>query len=137
LTNAFDRMLHLCAYARTRNPSVVVVAGGPAVRALPRTSARYFDYACAGDIEELRDVAEEVLGAGHATEGDMIPRYDLAPWIGSVGHVESSRACNFRCTFCSLTGEGRPYRVYDLEHLRRQIVALGRRRYLVLVDNNF
>src|SRR5215510_13987787 len=35
LTNAFDRMLHLTAYARAKNPNVVVVAGGPPVRALP------------------------------------------------------------------------------------------------------
>ena len=35
LTHCFDRMLHLTAYARTRNPKVIVVAGGPPVRALP------------------------------------------------------------------------------------------------------
>ena len=35
LTNCFDRMLHLTAYARTKNPKVIVVAGGPTVRALP------------------------------------------------------------------------------------------------------
>jgi hypothetical protein len=33
LTVAFDRMLHLTAYARTKNPDVIVVAGGPAKRA--------------------------------------------------------------------------------------------------------
>jgi hypothetical protein len=26
LTNSFDRMLHLAAYARTKNPKVIVVA---------------------------------------------------------------------------------------------------------------
>ena len=35
LTHCFDRMLHLTAYGRTKNPKVIVVAGGPAVRALP------------------------------------------------------------------------------------------------------
>lgn len=35
LTNSFDRMLHLTAYARTKNSRVIVVAGGPPVRALP------------------------------------------------------------------------------------------------------
>jgi radical SAM superfamily enzyme YgiQ (UPF0313 family) len=78
-----------------------------------------------------------VFGKDHAAAGEMLPRYDLAPWIGAVGHVEASRACNFQCTFCSLTAEGRPYRIYDLEHVRRQIVALGCRRFLVFVDNNF
>ena len=51
LTNAFDRLLHLTAYARSKNPKVIVVAGGPAVRALPLLSQRFFDYSCLGDIE--------------------------------------------------------------------------------------
>src|SRR4030095_11504729 len=29
LTNTFDRMLHLTAYVRTKNPRAIVVAGGP------------------------------------------------------------------------------------------------------------
>ncbi len=33
LTNSFDRMLHLTAYVRTKNPNVIVVAGGPPIRA--------------------------------------------------------------------------------------------------------
>ena len=56
LTHCFDRLLHLTAYARTKNPKVIVVAGGPAVRALPRLSEKFFDYSCLGDIEELREV---------------------------------------------------------------------------------
>jgi len=40
LTSAFDRMLHLTAYARTLNPRVVVVAGGPGVRPMSWTTAR-------------------------------------------------------------------------------------------------
>ena len=35
LNVAFDRMLHLTAYVRTKNPKAVIVAGGPAIRALP------------------------------------------------------------------------------------------------------
>ncbi len=53
LTNAFDRMLHLTAYARTKNPKVIVVAGGPSIRVLPFLSRRFFDYPCLGDIEQL------------------------------------------------------------------------------------
>lgn len=136
LTNAFDRMLHLTAYARTKNPRVIVVAGGPPIRALPMLSRRFFDYPCPGDIEQLREVILESFGAAFAAE-EMVPRYDLAYWLGNIGHVESSRACNFRCSFCSLTGEGRPYRSYPLEHLRRQILAMGRKKHLFFVDNNF
>src|SRR5687768_6982340 len=56
LTNSFDRMLHLTAYARTKNPRVVVVAGGPAVRMLPTLAGRAFDYACTDDTEAIASV---------------------------------------------------------------------------------
>lgn len=136
LTNGFDRMLHLTAYARSLNPAVVVVAGGPAVRALPHLAGRFFDYACQGDVEELREVITDVFGAGHAAE-EIIPRFDLAYWMGRLGYLETSRNCNFRCAFCALTGEGRGYWKYDLENIRRQFRALGRRRFVQLIDNNF
>ncbi|HEX5053105.1 MAG TPA: radical SAM protein [Planctomycetota bacterium] len=136
LTAAFDRFLHLSAYARSRNPAVVVVAGGPAIRALPDFSRQFFDWCCHGDVEEMLDVVTTVFGADHA-DPEMVPRYDLAYWLKSFGHVESTRYCNFACTFCSLTGERRKYVRYDLAALRRQIEAGGRRRFLLFIDNNF
>ncbi|HEX8070720.1 MAG TPA: radical SAM protein [Pyrinomonadaceae bacterium] len=136
LTNTFDRMLHLTAYARTKNPRVVVAAGGPAVRQLPRLAARVFDYACLGDVEELREVARAALGPDYVAE-EMEPRFDLAYWLNWLGHVESSRYCNFRCAFCALTGEGRDYQPYELAALRRQLVAAGRKRRVLFIDNNF
>lgn len=136
LTAAFDRFLHLAAYARTRNPGVVVVAGGPAIRALPEYARQFFDFCCLGDVEELVDVVATVFGDACADRA-MAPRFDLAYWIRSFGHVESTRYCNFACSFCSLTGERRRYQRYDLEALRRQIVAGGRRRFLLFIDNNF
>ncbi len=136
LTNAFDRMLHLTAYARTKNPGVIVVAGGPPIRALPLLSRRFFDYPCSGDIEQLREVIADAFGRAFAAE-EMVPRYDLAYWIGNIGHVEASRYCNFRCSFCSLTGEGRRYQSYPLDHIQRQILAMGKRKHLLFVDNNF
>src|SRR3990172_3671937 len=36
LNTALDRMKQLTAYARTKNPKVIVAAGGPPIRALPR-----------------------------------------------------------------------------------------------------
>jgi radical SAM superfamily enzyme YgiQ (UPF0313 family) len=132
VTSAFDRMRQLAAYSRALNPKVIVVAGGPAVRALPRLSARYFDYACTGDIEQLRDVVREVLGPGCAAN-DMFPRYDLMDRSHLLGYVESSRNCNFRCQFCSLTGEGGRYTAYDLDHVRR---PTGKKQ-IVFIDNNF
>ncbi|MGB5736771.1 MAG: radical SAM protein [Thiohalocapsa sp.] len=136
LTVALDRMRQLTAYARTRNPKVIVVAGGPAVRALPRYSAQFFDYACSGDIEELREVVAEALGQRYQA-AEMFPRFDLTYWFGRIAYIEASRNCNFRCGFCSLTGEGQRYRNYDLDSVRRQILALDRPQLLTFLDNNF
>ena len=135
VTASFDRMLQLTAYVRTLNPKVVVVAGGPPVRALPKLAARYFDYACTGPIEELQTVVREVFGAEYVAN-DMFPRFDLAPKGRILAYVESSRACNFRCSFCSLTGEKERFLTYDLEYVRRQILAVGNKQ-LVFIDNNF
>jgi radical SAM superfamily enzyme YgiQ (UPF0313 family) len=136
LTTAFDRMLHLTAYARTLNENVIVVAGGPAIRALPRYSKLFFNYACSGDVEQLRDVIAEAFGRSYVAE-QMFPRFDLAYWIGRVGEIESSRNCNFRCSFCTLTGEGGSYQKYSLKNIRRQILAAGRHEFLFFLDNNF
>jgi hypothetical protein len=136
LTNSFDRMLHLTAYARTLNDKVIVVAGGPPIRALPRLASRFFDYSCLGDIEELQEVAANTFGPAYAAE-QILPRYDLGYWLGSTGYVETTRYCNFRCTFCSLTAEGRSYQNYNLTYIRQQMLAMGKRRRVVFIDNNF
>ena len=136
LTNSFDRMLHLTAYARTKNPKVIVVAGGPPVRSLPALSEKVFDYSCLGDIEELCDVIRESFGREYVAD-KMVPRYDLAYWLGRIGYVETTRYCNFRCSFCSLTAEGHGYQTYELDHIRQQILASGKRRRMFFLDNNF
>ncbi len=136
LTNGFDRMRHLTAYARTKNPKVIVVAGGPPVRALPLLAKKIFDYSCLGDIEELCDVIREAFGPAYVAT-KMIPRYDLAYWLGRIGYVETTRYCNFRCSFCALTAEGRGYQTYDIDHIRQQILASGKRNRMFFLDNNF
>src|SRR5688500_7465706 len=136
LTNSFDRMLHLTAYARTKNAKVIVVAGGPPIRNLPLLSKRVFDYSCQGDIEEMGDVIAEAFGREYVAD-NMLPRYDIAYWLGRIGYVETPRYCNFRCSFCSLTAEGHGYQTYELDHIRRQILASGKRRRMFFLDNNF
>ncbi len=135
VTTSFDRMVQLTAYARTLNPKVVIVAGGPPVRALPKRARRFFDYACTGDIEELQAVVAEVFGPDHVAN-DMFPRFDLAPKGRILAYVESSRNCNFRCSFCSLTGEKGSYQKYDPDYIKRQILAVGKKQ-IVFIDNNF
>ena len=135
LTASFDRMLHLTAYARALKKGVIVVAGGPSVRALPRRAQRFFDYACLGDIEQLQAIIRETLGADYVAE-QPFPRFDLIPQGRILAFVESSRYCNFRCSFCSLTAEHRRYQMYDLDYVRRQIAAVGK-KHVVFIDNNF
>jgi hypothetical protein len=136
MNSAYDRMRHISAYARAKSPGCVVVAGGPGVRALPKLSRQFFDYCCAGDIEELQEVVREVFGARYVSER-MDPRFDLMNWTGLLGYVESSRNCNFKCSFCSLTAEHNSYQTYDLDYLRRQLDSVGKKVAIVFADNNF
>ncbi|EIM30831.1 Fe-S oxidoreductase [Microvirga lotononidis] len=136
VTSAFDRMRQLAAYTRVKSPKCVVVAGGPAVRNLPRTSASTFDYACNGDVEELATVAQEVFGP-HVVADHFRPRFDLLTWNGPVNYAESSRYCNFRCSFCALTAENRPYAAYDLDFVEEQLRSYRRPKPVLFVDNNF
>lgn len=136
LTVSLDRMRQLTAYARSANPAIVVVAGGPPVRALPRYSARFFDYCCVGDVEELLAVVRDAFGPAYVAD-EMFPRFDLTYWFGRLAYMESSRHCNFKCSFCSLTGERARYHHYDLDYIRRQVLAIGRPRLLTFLDNNF
>src|SRR5437764_14611378 len=62
LSTSLDRMRHITAYARTKNPRVIAVAGGHAVRSLPRYCRQFFDYCCLGDVEQLREVIAEAFG---------------------------------------------------------------------------
>ena len=136
MTSTFDRMRHLAAYVRTKAPHCVIVAGGAGIRALPRYGRNFFDYCCSGDIEELQSVVREVFGEAYVSES-MLPRFDLVDWMWKVGYVESSRNCNFKCSFCSLTGERGSYQTYDLDYLRKQLDAVGKKMVIVFADNNF
>lgn len=136
VTSAFDRMRQLAAYVRTKSPGCIVVAGGPAVRNLPLLSAETFDYACHGDVEELSEIVAAVYGPDAAAE-TMEPRFDLLTWSSPVNYAETSRYCNFRCSFCALTGERRDYLSYDLGVVERQLRSYAKRRIVLFVDNNF
>jgi len=136
LTTSLDRLRQITAYVRSLNPRVVVVGGGHVARAFPSYCATFLDVVCQGDVEEIGDVIAGLYGPDYAA-GEMGFRYDLAPWIGRVGYVESTRYCNFKCDFCILTAEGRRYQPHGLDFFRRQLAALGQRRILAFVDNNF
>src|ERR1051326_192883 len=99
LVASFDRMKHLAAYLRTANPNVVLVAGGQGIRAFRRYARPFFDYVCVGDA----------AGAPAGVRADTPGGSDPADWRGGTDSAEASRNCNFRCSFCSLPGEGGRY----------------------------
>ena len=142
VNTSFDRMLHLTAYVKSKNGKAVVVAGGPAIRALPEYARNFFDYCCLGDVEQLADVVRDAFGQAFVSEsfietGWVIPRYDLVPWMTIMSYIESSRNCYFRCSYCSLTAENCKYHPYEIAYLRQQFMTLGKRRMVHFLDNNF
>lgn len=136
LTAAFDRARQLAAYFRHANPRVVTVIGGPIPRALPGICGDVFDYVCMGDVEEIADVIAAVLGVG-AAEVDGAPRMDLTSPRMGLGFVETTRYCNFACSFCSLTGEGRAFAPHSDASIERQLDAVGKVPVVMVLDNNF
>ncbi|MCP5463613.1 MAG: radical SAM protein [Deltaproteobacteria bacterium] len=136
LNNAFDRMKQLTAYAKTKSPKCVVIAGGSAVRVLPKLSQEFFDIVSLGDAGDIKRIINSEWGVDH-TNPDPMPRYDLCNWMRHVGYVESSQNCNFSCSFCSLTAEGGHFQNYSLEFIKRQIKAIGKNKAIIFLDNNF
>lgn len=139
LSVCLDRMLQIAGQAKSRNSKVITVAGGPPIRILPQFASKFFEYVCTGDIEQLQEIVRDAFGSAYVANS-MLPRMDLAYWIRSHGHIESSRNCNFACSFCSLTGEGVKYQKYSLDYLRKQLElvrATGRKYSIHIIDNNF
>ena len=134
LTATFDRLLHLTAYAKTTNPQVITVAGGHAVRCLPKYAASFLDYSCTGDVEQIKEIIHDAFGPDYVGQ-EFLPRYDLAYWIKRLGYAESTRNCNFKCSFCSLTGVGLKYQPQSLEYLEQQMDAMGKRMAFFFNDN--
>ena len=134
LTATFDRLLHITAYAKTANPKVIVAAGGHAVRCLPHYAERFLDYTCTGDVEQIREVIRDALGPEYIAS-EFKPRYDLAYWIRLLGYAESTRNCNFKCSFCSLTGVGLKYAPQGKGYLEAQMEAMGKRAIFFFNDN--
>ncbi|MEQ8396040.1 radical SAM protein [Thalassobaculum sp.] len=136
LTSMFDRAHQLSAYFRHANPSVVTAIGGPIPRALPTLCAEAFDYACQGDVEDISSVISDVFDASCVSETGA-PRFDLAVPSMGVGYLETTKNCNFACSFCSLTGEARKYVAHSEQSITRQLDAMKRVLGVMVLDNNF
>ncbi len=136
LTAAFDRTRQLAAYCRHFSSKVVTIVGGPIARALPAICNEVFDYTCQGDVEEIGEVIESVFDTRHRAD-HTAPRFDLtAPSMG-VGYLETTKNCNFACSFCSLSGEGRTYTAHSKASIEGQFDAMGKAFAVMVLDNNF
>ena len=136
LTAMFDRARQLAAYFRHCQPNATLLIGGPMARCFPGLSVRYFDVVCQGDVGDIGEVIDDVLGRGYRADTPS-PRFDLAGHSFGLGFVETTEYCNFSCSFCSLTGEGRAYRRHANEWVEQQILAMGRVQAVMVLDNNF
>lgn len=136
LTTALDRMRQMTAYARTLNPHVRVIGGGHLARAFPTFCATFMDVVCQGDVDEIGEVIGDLFGREYAADV-FAPRIDLVHWMGRIGYAESTKYCNFKCSFCVLTGEHRKFTAHPVESFREQLKAVGKRQYLIFIDNNF
>ncbi|MEJ2201475.1 MAG: radical SAM protein [Desulfuromonadaceae bacterium] len=144
-----SRVCELALLLRRRNPSLLLIAGGPEVYADPEgvLTQGGFDAVIRGEGEEVfRDLIRRFLagqngapiaglhqaaGAGEEMPEPAPPRLeDLpSPWLsGSVvptadGGVlwETSRGCPFACTFC-FDGRGRRgTRFFPMERLEQEL----------------
>lgn len=136
LTAAFDRAHQLSAYFRHANPEVITAIGGPIPRALPALCAEVFDYVCQGDVEDIEQVVRDVFD-GDCISDDPAPRYDLATPTMGLGYLETTKNCNFACSFCSLTGEQRPYVSHSEGSITGQLDAMQKAIGVMVLDNNF
>ncbi|MGB0696134.1 MAG: B12-binding domain-containing radical SAM protein [Rhodospirillaceae bacterium] len=136
LTAMFDRTHQLSAYFRAANPKVVTAIGGPIARALPALCAEVFDYVCQGDVEDITGVIEAVFTPDCVAD-QTAPRFDLAKPSMGFGYLETTKNCNFACSFCSLTGENRAYMAHSEASIAGQFDAMGRSIAVMVLDNNF
>lgn len=136
LTASFDRAHQLSAYYRHARPSGITVIGGPIARALPGLCAEIFDYVAQGDVEDMAAIVADLFGADHIEE-EGAPRFDLARPTMGLGYLETTKNCNFSCSFCSLTAEGRSYMPHSDASITRQLDAMGRVMGVMVLDNNF
>ena len=142
------RAYELAAWYRARGSKVVL--GGMHVQSCPDEAALHADAIAIGDgvqlwPEILRDAERGELKsrymATHERDYDLDPpaRRDLlsrASYLTTTSLI-ATRGCHNRCGFCYLSTEGMrmPYRVRDVQDIRRQFEA-DDQPYAVFVDNN-
>jgi len=133
-----------------RRRGVKVVMGGIHPTAMPDEALEHSDAVVLGEAEGIwKKVLDDFL-AGRLSgiyksesypslAGLPLPRRDLVRRDKYFFHnlVETGRGCPFRCYYCSdWIVYGRKYRFRPAEEVVEEIRSLGRRKFIVFVDNN-
>ena len=138
---------------RFRRQGRIVVAGGRFPSTAPEACLPYFDVVVAGEAERVwPEVVRDILHGRHrplyrapfapGLAGLPRPRYDLVESSFEVPVVtEGSRGCPFRCTYCALTIEPKPYRTRPIDEVVRDLsettdLPWRKRKMAMLLDNN-
>jgi radical SAM superfamily enzyme YgiQ (UPF0313 family) len=139
---------------RFRRLGKKVVAGGRYATTFPAQLAGQFDSVVVGEAEAVWPTVVADLVANR-----LQPRYD-APFAPSLEHIppprydlvepafaipvvtEASRGCPFRCTYCALNIQTKPYRTRPVGDVIRDLTATSalpwhKRKLAMIYDNNF
>ena len=135
---------------KRRDPSKIVLMGGPMASLVPELAKEYFDSVVIGDAEEVwagvvADIEQGSLKPFYKQEIHQLktplPRYDLLvnKRIGDFLPVQAGRGCPNSCKFCSI------YCLYRTKYLKRDIAdvmrdikyikELGFKKFLLIDDN--
>jgi radical SAM superfamily enzyme YgiQ (UPF0313 family) len=147
-----DRILHLLAEFKSRNPRIRTVVGGPAVTSDPGAFAGKADVIFIGDAERTwpRFCADLEAGKAESVYQDPgfpplelmpLPRWDLVSARDyAYFPIQTQRGCPFDCDFCDVTARnGREVRIKPVARVLqewnqlRAIKAEG----IFFVDDNF
>lgn len=152
----FDRMRQLSYYFR--RAGVTVVAGGSICSNFPEFAAQFFDAVCVGGVDSVPEVVADFVAGSlrriYHSPTNRISNYLVDYSLFSKSRIsprchllETSRGCNFRCTFCVVPSEVGTHATYDVAAVSAAIdsaIASSplfsfRRWYptVILVDNNF
>jgi radical SAM superfamily enzyme YgiQ (UPF0313 family) len=136
-----------------RDRGKLVIAGGKYPSTFPEEVSAHFDSTVVGEAEKIWPQVVEDLIAGKlkklyeapfapSLENIPPPRYDLVESQFAVPLVtEATRGCKYRCSFCQLTIENKPYRCRPIKDVIRDLTAtrglpLNKRKVAMILDNN-
>ena len=143
-----NRAYALARWYRERGTKVIF--GGLHVQSCPEEAAPHADTLAIGDgvqlwPEILKDLEDGALKPRYLATYERPYRLDPPPRRDllfrdsflTTANLIATRGCHNRCGFCYLATDGlrMPYRVRDVEDIRRQFVAEDQ-PYAVFIDNN-